>query len=100
AVSEFTHPEMELLQRYIRYQVGGWEPTVAAADGTQLLLRSLGVASLIAGTTIASRLPRLAVGMKLRAVIYWLLGMALYILLIHSDTREAIGVAFTQMSQF
>ncbi len=92
-VTQFTHPELDPLQRYIAYMIGGKVDLSDASNGLVLLTNSLGLAALIAGVTVAVRLPRLAAGMRLRATACWLGGAALYCT-IPDASREAIGFIF------
>lgn len=94
-VTTYLHPGYDLMRSYIALELGLPDPGAKALHGTELMVASLAVTALIAGTTIASRLPRLALGMHWRASVCWLLGAAAYVRWLHPAAREAIGAPFT-----
>lgn len=93
-VTAFTHPDLDPLQRYIEFTIGGKFPEVTAATGLRLFCNSLGLAALIAAVTMAARLPRLAFGMRFRAKVIFAAGALLYVLLVDVPSRSAIGFPF------
>ena len=91
AVTHFLHPGTTEMQRYVQLMVGGTLPEARPAEGWTLFLNSFGLAALIAGTSLAARLPRLALGMKFRAVGAWIIGAELYVIFVDGASAEAIG---------
>ena len=62
AVSAFTHPAVEPLQRYQRFTVLGLSE-VPGVSPPIMLLYALAITMLLAGVTLLARLPRLEVAM-------------------------------------
>jgi hypothetical protein len=96
AVTEFINPDIDPLQRYVQFMVEGFVPEEDTGSRLRLLRNSVCLAGLIAGVTLAARLPLLALGMRRRAVLAFLAGTFCY-LLIDDASRGAIGVAFTDL---
>jgi hypothetical protein len=95
AVTHYTHPELDPLQRYIRFMVLGLSETTTVT-GARMFLHSLAIAGFLAGITLLARLPRLAVG-----GFWWLagfaafgLGCASYYFGVLKDSRDEIGSGF------
>jgi hypothetical protein len=94
AMVNFTQPPLDPVQNFVRYMSVGVPPPESTTI-TQLVLNALGVAALIAGTTLLSRWPRLT-----REKAWWLAGGAAFALgcaayaSIPKESRDAIGVFF------
>ena len=97
AVTHYTHPDLDPLQRYIRFMVLGLSETTGVS-GARMFLHSLAIAGFIGGITLLARLPRLAVG-----GFWWFagfaafgLGCASYVYGVRADSRDEIGFGFTR----
>ena len=95
AVNAYTYPNLDPLQRYIRYMVLGLSKTVGVS-GPQVFLYSCAIAGFLVGITLLARIPRLAVGWFWQAIalVAFGLGCASY-LGVDLDTRGEIGIGFT-----
>ncbi|MDQ6656570.1 MAG: hypothetical protein M3Y80_12260 [Verrucomicrobiota bacterium] len=63
AATAYLHPNLDPLQRYIRFNVLGLSEDHSAANAT-ILRNSLAIAGFIAGVTLFARLPRLTAGLR------------------------------------
>lgn len=90
AVTNFLDPDLDPLQRYVDFMVTGPQ-THDKTPRWHMLLDTLGVAGLIAGVTLAARLPQLALRMRKYGWLSFVLGCAAYVLLVSHATRGQIG---------
>lgn len=97
-VTEFTHPALSQYQKFVLYNLGVPDLARKGVEGFDLFRSSCGLAALIAGTTIAARLPRLAIGMWWRAAISWIVGAALYVCLLSDASQQAIGAPIADLT--
>jgi hypothetical protein len=95
AVTNYTHPDLDHLARYIRYTVLGLFENKASISNTQVGLHSLEIAGFIAGITLLARLPRLAAGLRWFGwgLVAFLVGCGSYCL-VAWDSRNEIGQVF------
>ena len=95
AVHAYTHPSSDPLQRFVRFTQLGVNPP---SDLAYLVLFKaiLGIAGLVAGTTLLARFPRLACGVwwKVWGFLAFLAGGGLYALLTTAEFRNEIGEVF------
>ncbi len=63
AVTAYTHPGLDPLQRYVRFNVLGLAEN-KSASGPTIVLNALAISGFIAGVSLLARLPRLAAGWK------------------------------------
>jgi hypothetical protein len=98
AVNHYTHPDLDPLQRYIRYMVLGLSETTSVS-GARMFLHAWAIAGFLAGITILARIPRLAVGWfwKVVGLIGFGLGCVSYFFGVRADSRAEIGSGFTLM---
>jgi|GEM_PF-715305 len=98
SVVMYTHPVPSPLQSYVRYSLFG---TSAPAQGgtQQILVEGLGMALLLAGTTLFARWPRLARGLRWWAYggVAFVLGCLGYLWLVQPETRAEVGGLFSQL---
>ena len=97
AVTNYTHPDLDHLARYIRYTVLGLSENKAAVSNTQLGLHALEIAGFIAGITLLARIPRLAAGPRWFGwgFLGFLAGCGSYCL-VAADSRIEIGQVFEE----
>jgi hypothetical protein len=95
AVIDFVHPDHEALAKYLRFMLLGVQPSQEPLE-SGLLRNTLGVAALIAGTTLLARFPRLAIGFRWKAagLIAFGLGSIMYWGLVLRESRHEIGAVF------
>lgn len=95
AVTNYTHPDLDHLARYIRYTVLGLSENKAAASNTQVGIHAFEIAGFIAGITLLARLPRLAAGIRWFGwgLVAFLAGCGSY-WLVAWDSRIEIGQVF------
>lgn len=95
AVTNYTHPDLDHLARYIRYTVLGLFENKASISNTQVGLHSIEIAGFIAGITLLARLPRLAAGLRWLGwgLVAFLAGCGSYCL-VAWDSRTEIGQVF------
>jgi hypothetical protein len=95
AVTNYTHPDLDHLARYIRYTVLGLFENKASISNTQVGLHSIEIAGFIAGITLLARLPRLAAGLRWFGwgLVAFLAGCGCYCL-VAWDSRGEIGQVF------
>ena len=100
AVSAFTHPSVEPLQRYQRFTVLGLSE-VPGVSQPWMLLYALAISMLIAGVTLLARLPRLAVGKRwaVWGFLAFLVGCGAYGLVVGEASRVEIGYAFLSLGK-
>jgi hypothetical protein len=98
SINSYTHPNLDELQRYIRFTVLGLSEE-AGITGPRIFLYSSAIAALLAGVTLLARIPRLAVGWfwKAIALVAFALGCISY-LGIDQATRAEIGIGFTKIN--
>lgn len=98
AVNHYTHPDLDPLQRYIRYMVLGLSETTSVS-GARMFLHSGAIAGFLAGITLLARVPRLAVGWFWRLVGFFGFGLGCvsYFFGVRADSRAEIGSGFTFM---
>jgi len=96
AVHSYTHPNLDELQRYIRFMVLGLSQE-AGITGIWIFIYSCAIAGFLAGITLLTRIPRLAVGWfwKALALVAFVLGCLSY-LAIDLGTRTEIGIGFVR----
>ena len=99
-VATYTHPNLDPLQRYIRFTVLGLSENKAASS-IQVVLHALEIAVFIAGITLLARLPRLATGLRWFGwgFLAFLIGCASYCL-VAGDSQGEIGMAFRGLGQY
>lgn len=99
AISAFTHPSVEPLQRYQRFTVLGLSE-VSGISPPLMALHALAIAALLAGVTLLARLPRLAVGLRWFGwgLFAFVCGCAAYYL-VGADSRAEIGYAFYSLGK-
>jgi hypothetical protein len=97
SVNSYTHPNLDALQRYIRFMVLGLSQE-AGITGPWIFVYSCAIAGLLAGVTLLARIPRLALGWFWKAVAAaaFVLGCISY-LGVDLGTRNEIGIGFTQI---
>jgi hypothetical protein len=96
AVTAYTHPDLDPLQRYIRFTVLGLSEN-KAVPSTRMSWHSIEIAGFIAGITLLARLPRLAAGA--RWFVWGLIAFALgcwFYCLVAPASRTEIGHVFRQ----
>jgi hypothetical protein len=100
AVTNYTHPDLDHLARYIRYTVLGLFENKASISNTQVGLHALEIAGFIAGITLLARLPRLAGGTRWFGwgLVAFLAGCGSYCL-VAWDSRIEIGQVFEGFGQ-
>jgi hypothetical protein len=101
AVTNYTHPDLDHLARYIRYTVLGLFENKASISNTQVGLHSLEIAGFIAGITLLARLPRLAAGLPWFGwgLVAFLAGCGSYCL-VAPDSRQEIGQVFEGLGTY
>lgn len=93
-VTGYTHPDLNPLQRYVRYMVLGLSETTTVST-PRMFLHAAAIAGFIAGLTVLARLPRLAVG-----AFWWFMGFlgfglgCVSYLAVRADSRAEIGSGF------
>ena len=96
AVSAYTHPDFEPLQRYLRFTVLGLSesPSISLP---RMALNACAIAVLLAGVTLLARLPRLAAGARWFGwgLVAFLVGCVPYYL-IEETSRLEIGQVFRE----
>ncbi|MGH8165546.1 MAG: hypothetical protein ACREP1_14560, partial [Rhodanobacteraceae bacterium] len=94
AAVAYLHPDIDPLQRYLRFNVLGLSE-VAAISPPRMALHALAIACLLAGVTLFSRLPRLATGWRwfLWGALAFVLGCLPYYL-VEENSRREIGQIF------
>ena len=97
AMGNFLHPD-DPLTKYFLISAIGVEPTPGVSRGV-LFLNTLGIAGLIAGTTLFARFPRLAAGRrwKVAGAIAFVIGWVLYATLASGPSRMEIGSIFLRL---
>lgn len=97
SVNRYIHPNLDELQRYIRFMVLGLSEE-AGITGPKIFVYSCAIAGLLAGVTLLARIPRLAVGWFWKAVALaaFALGCISY-LAIDPKTRIEIGIGFARI---
>ena len=100
AVTNYTHPDLDHLARYIRYTVLGLSENKASISNTLVGLHALEIAGFIAGITLLARLPRLAAGTRWFGwgLVAFLAGCGAYCL-VAWDSRIEIGQVFEGFGQ-
>lgn len=98
AINDYTHPDLDPLQRYIRFMVLGLSET-ASVSGARMFLHSWAIAGFLAGITLLARIPRLAAGgfWWFVGFIGFALGCASYYFGVRADSRAEIGSGFAQL---
>jgi hypothetical protein len=98
AVNGYTHPDLDPLQRYIRFMVLGLSES-SSVSGARMFLHSWAIAGFIAGITLLTRIPRLAVGWFwwLVGFIGFVAGCASYYFGVRVDSRAEIGSGFNKL---
>jgi hypothetical protein len=101
AVTNYTHPDLDHLARYIRYTVLGLFENKASISNTQVGLHALEIAGFIAGITLLARLPRLAAGARWFGwgLVAFLAGCGCY-WLVAADSRVEIGQVFEGFGEY
>lgn len=94
AVANFIYPDDPLTKYYLITAIGV-EPTPGMSRGA-LFLNTLGIAGLIAGTTLFTRFPRLAAGWrwKFAGAVAFVTGCVLYAALVSGPSQREIGYIF------
>lgn len=94
AVTAYIHPDVDPLQRYLRFSVLGLSESPSISLG-HMLGNAFAIAWLLAGVTLLARLPRLAVGKRWFGwgLIAFALGCAPYYL-VNESSRLEIGHLF------
>jgi hypothetical protein len=94
AVANFTYPDDPLTKYFLFSQINV-DPT-AGVSSWGLFLNTLGIAGLIAGTTLFARFPRLAAGplWKFAGWIAFVIGCFLYAALVSESSRRESGAIF------
>ncbi len=94
AVAGFTYPD-DPLTKYFLITAIGVEPTPGVSRW-DLFLNTLGIAGLIAGTTLFARFPRLAAGWrwKFTGAVAFVTGCVLYAALVSGPSQREIGTIF------
>jgi len=95
AVTAYTHPDFEPLQRYLRFTVLGLSesPSISLPP---MAINACAIAVLLAGVTLLARLPRLATGARWFGwgLLAFLVGCVPYYRFIEEDSRLEIGQVF------
>jgi hypothetical protein len=93
SVTDYTHPGLDALQRYVRFVVLGLSEQKESVSGLTMLLHTLGIAGLLGGITLLARIPRLAVGWfwKIIALLGFGVGCLSYYFGVGEDSRMEIG---------
>lgn len=94
AVANFTYPD-DPLTKYFLFTAISVEPTPGVSRWG-LFLNTLGIAGLIAGTTLFARFPRLAAGWlwKFAGWVAFVIGCLLYAALVSEPSRRESGAIF------
>jgi hypothetical protein len=100
AVANFAYPDDPLTKYYLITQIGV-EPTPTVSREA-LFLNTLGIAALIAGTTLFARFPRLAAERrwKLAGALAFVAGCVMYVALISASSRLEIGAIFVWLDKW
>ncbi len=95
AVAQYVHAPLDSVQRYVHWRVLGSYPEPAGSN-LQLFRDGLGIATLIAGTTLFARWPRLASTKRrwLWGATAFVLGCAGYVGIVDPQTRMDVGSMF------
>ncbi|MEP6699228.1 MAG: hypothetical protein ABJB09_05800 [Verrucomicrobiota bacterium] len=95
AVTAYTHPDFEPLQRYLRFTVLGLSesPSISLP---RMAVNACAIAALLAGVTLLARLPRLATGARWFAwgLFAFIVGCLPYYYFIEENSRLEIGQLF------
>lgn len=99
AVSAFTHPSVEPLQRYQRFTVLGLSE-VPGISPPLMVVHAFAISVLLTGVTLLARLPRLAVGKRWFGwgFVAFLVGCAAYSI-VGAASRAEIGYIFYSLGQ-
>ena len=95
AVAQYVHAPLDSVQRYVHWRVLGSYPEPAGSN-LQLVRDGLGIAMLIAGTTLFARWPRLASPRKwwFWGATAFVLGCVGYVGIVDPRTRMDVGSMF------